>query len=172
MLKVYFQTYWRHRVSKPVFSHVFFFFFYKELKVQILNQKCIRKFVCIWQIRRHHTCLIKHKTQISEQSLHSFSLIFFFFFVKVQTRPVHTLPLLRRQFHCIMNTIEYNLWSKKEWDTSSLGRTFFLNKYYHEIFTFYFGHPLCTRMNGLAQLFKRRLAILGLGFRKLSKDLS
>lgn len=163
MLKVYFQTYWRHRVSKPVFSHVFFF--YKELKVQILNQKCI------WQIRRHHSCLIKHKTQISEQSLHSFSLIFFFF-VKVQTRPVHTLPLLRRQFHCIMNTIEYNLWSKKEWDTSSLGRTFFLNKYYHEIFTFYFGHPLCTRMNGLAQLFKRRLAILGLGFRKLSKDLS
>lgn len=128
MLKVYFQTYWRHRVSKPVFSHVFFF--YKELKVQILNQKCIRKFVCIWQIRRHHTCLIKHKTQISEQSLHSFSLIFFFFFVKVQTRPVHTLPLLRRQFHCIMNTIEYNLWSKKEWDTSSLGRTFFLNNFY------------------------------------------
>lgn len=168
MLKVYFQTYWRHRVSKPVFSHVFFFF-YKELKVQILNQKCIRKFVCIWQIRRHHTCLIKHKTQISEQSLHSFSVVFF---VKVQTRPVHTLPLLRRQFHCIMNTIEYNLWFKKEWDTSSLGRTFFLNKYYKDIFTFYFGHPLCTCMNGLAQLFKRRLANLGLGFRKLSKDLS
>lgn len=84
MLKVYFQTYWRHRVSKGNRSPSFhvFFFFYKELKVQILNQKCMRKFVCIWQIRRHHTCLIKHKTQISEQSLHSFSLIFFFFLWK------------------------------------------------------------------------------------------